>query len=145
MKRCKASTIFWNDFCDWYIEWIKPELTGANRERATIAWQNLFAAFEAALRLLHPVMPFLTEELCISCLRSLGPNRSRSKRYPVARESWRNAAALEQFELVQEVVKSVRAIRADMKLDPKKTHRCRIFPAKPRTSVRPIAANLDAS
>src|SRR5262249_31500264 len=49
---------FWNDFCDWYIEWIKPELNGANRERATVAWQNLFAAFEAALRLLHPVMPF---------------------------------------------------------------------------------------
>ena len=44
---------FWNDFCDWYIEWIKPELTSADRERATIAWKNLFAAFEAALRLLH--------------------------------------------------------------------------------------------
>ena len=54
---------FWNDFCDWYIEWIKPELTGADRERATIAWKNLFAVFDAALRLLHPVMPFLTEEL----------------------------------------------------------------------------------
>ena len=39
---------FWNDFCDWYIEWIKPELINADRARATIAWQNLFAAFEAA-------------------------------------------------------------------------------------------------
>jgi valyl-tRNA synthetase len=54
---------FWGDFCDWYIEWAKPELQSADRERATVAWKNLFAAFDAALRLLHPFMPFLTEEL----------------------------------------------------------------------------------
>ncbi len=54
---------FWGDFCDWYIEWVKPELQSADRERATVAWKNLFAAFDAALRLLHPFMPFLTEEL----------------------------------------------------------------------------------
>src|SRR5205814_1933497 len=54
---------FWGDFCDWYIEWVKPELQSADRERATVAWKNLFAAFDAALRLLHPLMPFLTEEL----------------------------------------------------------------------------------
>ena len=54
---------FWGDFCDWYIEWVKPELQNANRERAVVAWKNLFAAFNDALRLLHPFMPFLTEEL----------------------------------------------------------------------------------
>ena len=36
---------FWGDFCDWYIEWVKPELQSANRERAAAAWKNLFAAF----------------------------------------------------------------------------------------------------
>ena len=54
---------FWGDFCDWYIEWIKPDLLNPDRERAVVAWRNLFAAFDAALRLLHPFMPFLTEEL----------------------------------------------------------------------------------
>src|SRR5271163_1863772 len=54
---------FWGDFCDWYIEWVKPELQNSNRERAVVAWKNLFAGFDAALRLLHPFMPFLTEEL----------------------------------------------------------------------------------
>jgi valyl-tRNA synthetase len=54
---------FWGDFCDWYIEWVKPELQSADRERATVTWKNLFAAFDGALRLLHPFMPFLTEEL----------------------------------------------------------------------------------
>ena len=41
---------FWGDFCDWYIEWVKPELQNANRERAVVAWKNLFAAFNDALR-----------------------------------------------------------------------------------------------
>src|SRR5262249_43205216 len=49
---------FWGDFCDWYIEWVKPELLSVDRERAVVAWKNLFAAFDAALRLLHPFMPF---------------------------------------------------------------------------------------
>jgi valyl-tRNA synthetase len=133
---------FWNDFCDWYIEWIKPELTGANRERATIAWQNLFAAFEAALRLLHPVMPFLTEELWHQLPQRPGVKSIALERYPEARESWRNAAALEEFELVQEVVKSVRAIRADMKLDPKKRIAAE-FSSESAAIRETIAANLD--
>src|SRR6266404_2883479 len=54
---------FWGDFCDWYIEWVKPDLQNADRGRADVAWKNLFAGFDAALRLLHPFMPFLTEEL----------------------------------------------------------------------------------
>src|SRR5260370_7762 len=54
---------FWGDFCDWYIEWVKPELQSSDGERATVAWKNLFAACDAALRLLHPFRPFLTEEL----------------------------------------------------------------------------------
>lgn len=111
---------FWNDFCDWYIEWIKPELNSANRERATIAWQNLFAAFDAALRLLHPVMPFLTEELWHQLPQLAGAKSIALERYPEARLEWRNDAALQEFSLIQEVITTVRAIRADMKLDPKK-------------------------
>jgi valyl-tRNA synthetase len=133
---------FWNDFCDWYIEWIKPELTGANRERATIAWKNLFAAFEAALRLLHPVMPFLTEELWHQLPQRPGAKSIALERYPEAPEGWQNAAALEQFELVQEVVKSVRAIRADMKLDPKKRIAAE-FSSENAAIRETIAANLD--
>ncbi len=111
---------FWNDFCDWYIEWVKPELNGANRERATVAWENLFAAFDTALRLLHPVMPFLTEELWHQLPQRPGAKSIALERYPEARAEWRNDSALQEFALVQEVVTTVRAIRADMKLDPKK-------------------------
>src|SRR5204862_770898 len=111
---------FWGDFCDWYIEWVKPELQSADGERATAAWKNLFAAFDAALRLLHPFMPFLTEELWHQLPQRAGAKSIALERYPETRADWRNSAALEEFQLVQEVVKSVRAIRADMKLDSKK-------------------------
>src|SRR2546426_2112 len=55
---------FWGEFCDWYIELIKPRLMEtASPETATLACANLSGLFEAALRLLHPVMPFITEEI----------------------------------------------------------------------------------
>jgi valyl-tRNA synthetase len=111
---------FWGDFCDWYIEWAKPELQSADRERAVVAWKNLFAAFDAALRLLHPFMPFLTEELWHQL-----PQRAEAKsialdRFPEARADWKNAGALSQVVLIQEVVTALRTIRAELKLDPKK-------------------------
>jgi valyl-tRNA synthetase len=112
---------FWGDFCDWYIEWLKPDLQSAERDRAVAAWRNLFAALDAALRLLHPFMPFITEELWHQL-----PQRPQAKSialdsFPVARTEWKNAAALEQFSLVQEVIVSLRNIRAEMKgLDAKK-------------------------
>ena len=133
---------FWNDFCDWYIEWIKPELTSANRDRAAVAWQNLFAAFESALRLLHPVMPFLTEELWHQLPQRPEAKSIALEKYPEAQEAWRNRGAVEEFELVQEVIKSVRAIRADMKLDPKKKVAAEFYSETERVRAV-IAANLD--
>ena len=133
---------FWNDFCDWYIEWIKPELNNANRERATIAWQNLFAAFDAALRLLHPVMPFLTEELWHQLPQRPGAKSVALERYPESRPEWRNAAALREFELAQEVIKTVRAIRADMKLDPKKRVAAEFSSSDAQVRAA-VSANLD--
>ena len=55
---------FWHEFCDWYVEWVKPEITRpAESEKAPPAWINLTRIFEASLHLLHPFMPFITEEL----------------------------------------------------------------------------------
>src|SRR5229473_2830769 len=111
---------FWGDFCDWYIEWVKPELLSADKKRAVAAWRNLFSAFDAALRLLHPFMPFLTEELWHQLPQRPGAKSIALDSYPEARTDWKNSAAQEQFSLIKEVVQACRNIRAEMKLDPKK-------------------------
>jgi len=111
---------FWGDFCDWYIEWVKPELQSEDRERATVAWKNLFAAFDGALRLLHPFMPFLTEELWHQLPQKAGAKSIALDAFPEARKNWKNAKAMADVETIQEVVTTLRIIRAELKLDPKK-------------------------
>ena len=111
---------FWGDFCDWYIEWVKPELQSADRERATVAWKNLFAAFDAALRLLHPFMPFLTEELWHQLPQQAGAKSIALGRFPEAELRWKNADALRDVAQIQEVVTALRAIRAELRVEARK-------------------------
>jgi valyl-tRNA synthetase len=111
---------FWGDFCDWYIEWVKADLQSTDKERAIVAWRNLFSVFEAALRLLHPFMPFLTEELWHQLPQRPGEKSIALQHFPEVRDGWRNDAALEEFGLAQEIITAVRNIRAELKLDPKK-------------------------
>jgi valyl-tRNA synthetase len=111
---------FWGDFCDWYIEWVKPELQNADHERAIVAWKNLFAGFDAALKLLHPFMPFLTEELWHRLPQPAGAKSIALDKYPEVQKEWKNARAQEQVSLMQEIIVALRNIRAEMKLDPKK-------------------------
>jgi valyl-tRNA synthetase len=111
---------FWGDFCDWYIEWVKPGLQSLDREYATAAWKNLFAAFDAALRLLHPLMPFLTEELWHQLPQTPGAKSIALDKFPKPKANWNNPQALERFGMIQEVVVAFRNIRAELKIDPKK-------------------------
>jgi valyl-tRNA synthetase len=115
---------FWGDFCDWYIEWVKPELQSADRERAVVAWKNLFAAFDDALHLLHPFMPFLTEELWHQLPQFPGARSIALDRFPEPRPRWvkdgKEIGMMEQFQMLQEIVVALRNIRSELKLDPKK-------------------------
>ncbi|MGC2464326.1 MAG: class I tRNA ligase family protein, partial [Candidatus Acidiferrum sp.] len=111
---------FWGNFCDWYIEWVKPELQNADRGRAVVAWKNLFAGFDAALRLLHPFMPFLTEELWHQLPQAAGAKSIALDQYPEARTKWTNPGALDEFELLQYLITSIRNIRAEQKIEPRK-------------------------
>jgi valyl-tRNA synthetase len=110
---------FWGDFCDWYIEWVKPELLSQDRARAAATWKNLFAAFENALRLLHPFMPFLTEELWHQLPQREGARSIALDRFPNFPAERIDAAAEEQISLLQEIIVAARNIRAEMKLDMK--------------------------
>jgi valyl-tRNA synthetase len=111
---------FWGDFCDWYIEWVKPQLSAPDREVALAAWRNIFAALDAALRLLHPVMPFLTEELWHRLPQPAGARSIALDKFPGARAGWADAASDEAMATLQEIIIAARNIRAEMKLDPKR-------------------------
>jgi valyl-tRNA synthetase len=137
---------FWGDFCDWYIEWVKPELQSADRERATVAWKNLFAAFDDALRLLHPFMPFLTEELWHQLPQRAGAKSIALDTFPKPRPHWgedgKDVGMMEQFHSLQEIIVSLRNIRADMKLDPKKRVAAEIY-SWDQLNREKIERNLD--
>jgi valyl-tRNA synthetase len=110
---------FWGEFCDWYIEWIKPRLADQDRAAAMAAWRNLFAAFEAALRLLHPFMPFISEELWMKLPQRPGVRSIAFEPYPAAHSEWRSTEAEKQVALLQEIIVAARNIRAEARLDPR--------------------------
>jgi valyl-tRNA synthetase len=110
---------FWGDFCDWYIEWVKPELLSPDRTKAAATWKNLFAAFESALRLLHPFMPFITEELWQQLPQRAGARSIALDRFPEPHAERIDASSEEQVALLQEIISSARNIRAELKLDQK--------------------------
>ncbi|HKD63100.1 MAG TPA: valine--tRNA ligase [Candidatus Acidoferrales bacterium] len=111
---------FWGDFCDWYIEWVKPQLADANREIAFAAWRNIFAAFDAALRLLHPIMPFLTEELWHKLPQRATARSIALDKFPEPRTQWTDDDAEREMATLQEIIIAARNIRAEMKVDQKK-------------------------
>ncbi len=110
---------FWHDFCDWYIELKKlrfRENSGLNAD-----WENILAAFEAALRLLHPVMPFLTEELW-QRLAAGSPDHPKSialAAFPQFDLALVDETAERDIQHLQEIITAVRQFRTQRKLNPK--------------------------
>jgi valyl-tRNA synthetase len=110
---------FWHEFCDWYVELKKlrfQENSGLNAH-----WRNTLAAFETALRLLHPVMPFLTEELWQRLGGSVQdrPISIALAPYPQYNHDATDLTAEREVQVLQDIVGAARDLRADMKLDPK--------------------------
>jgi len=111
---------FWGDFCDWYIEWVKPQLAATDCEAALAAWRNIFAALDAALRLLHPVMPFLTEELWHRLPQPSGARSIALDKFPEPQTRWTDETAGKEMTILQEIIVGARNVRAEMKLDSKR-------------------------
>jgi len=125
---------FWGDFCDWYIEWVKPQLAGTDREASIAAWRNLFAVFDAALRLLHPFMPFLTEELWHRLPQRAGARSIALEPFPVPHAEWRNTEAEQHMGVLQEHIVAVRNRRAELKLQPRQ--KTPVYYPSPQPHVR---------
>jgi valyl-tRNA synthetase len=112
---------FWGEFCDWYIELIKPRLAeGADEEAAGIACRNLVLLFEASLRLLHPVMPFITEEIWQAIYDGKPPLKSIALAcYPTADQHQVELQAETDMAILQDLIVSVRNLRAELKIEQK--------------------------
>jgi valyl-tRNA synthetase len=110
---------FWHEFCDWYLELKK--LRFRENSGLTPGWRNTLAAFETALRLLHPAMPFLTEELWqrLATDRSKRPVSIAIASFPQYRKELTDFEAEREIGIVQEIVTMARTLRTEAKLDPK--------------------------
>jgi valyl-tRNA synthetase len=111
----------WHELCDWYIELVKPVLTSAsiaNEERGSRI-QVLVHVMDCALRMLHPFMPFITEEIWQKL-----PHEGDSimmQAFPTPREVLENPEAARKMQDLMELIGSMRALRAEMNISPKHT------------------------
>ncbi|MGH9491705.1 MAG: class I tRNA ligase family protein, partial [Terriglobales bacterium] len=109
---------FWHEFCDWYLELAKLSFSGGGQEPARETADNLFFAFDAALRLLHPLMPFITEELWRTLAGEHPPAPTLAlAAFPAAGPV--DSEAEREMALVQAVVSAVRKLRAEAQAAPK--------------------------
>jgi len=121
-----ASTVyqfFWGSFCDWYLEIVKLRLDfseSADRSATRTALTTLVSVFEAALRLLSPFMPFLTEEIWHALYDGKPPAKSIAlTRYPQAAAAGPDSVAAERMALVQSLIVEVRALRREIGVEEK--------------------------
>ena len=126
---------FWGDFCDWYLELIKPRLNyveGADTSAARAACAKLVNLFDSSLRLLHPVMPFITEEIWQAMYEGNPPTKSIALAgYPQADEMQIDIAAEVEMAILQDLIVSVRNLRAELKVEPKVKVPIEVFAQEP--------------
>ena len=114
----------WNNYCDWYLELSKPVLTSDQASDAAKRGtrQTLVRVLEAVLRLAHPIMPFITEEIwqTIAPLAGKTGDSIMSQPYPVSDDSKVDDAAVAEMEWLMAFITGVRSIRSQMNIPPKK-------------------------
>jgi len=118
---------FWHEFCDWYVEIKKlrfRENSGLNAD-----WRNMFAVFESGLRLLHPAMPFITEEIWqrLAAGAAERPLSIALAQYPCYDPAADDPEAEQQMELLQQIVVLARNVRTSLKLEPRQSLEAVLF------------------
>jgi valyl-tRNA synthetase len=114
---------FWNDYCDWYLEFTKPVLwdEGASTERKRGVYHTLVTVLEAALRMLHPFMPFITEEIWQRVAPTIGLERESIMlcTYPEQSDfAPAPASVSSSINRIKTLITATRTLRSDMNLSP---------------------------
>jgi len=108
---------FWGELCDWYIEFLKPKIVAEEKQPSDqLSYQVLLTVFDWAFRLMHPFMPFITEDLWQRL-----PHRGHSlatQPFPDGQSEWLDPGAESQVEILQDVITKVRNLRSEMNLAP---------------------------
>ncbi len=117
----------WNELADWYVEQVKPRLYGSTHGGET-ARSVLSLVFRTALKLLHPIMPFLTEELWRS-IPGASDQLLASTAWPVPDDAMLDTEAEDLFRRIQQLVTAVRTTRAEYHVPPSTSVRATVQPA----------------
>ncbi len=113
----KVYDFIWDEFCDWYIEMVKPRLYNSDdKDSQEAALWTLQTVLIHSLKLLHPYMPFITEE--IFCTLQSQEESIMISKWPEYRESWHFAQEEKDIEIIKEAVRGIRNIRTEMNVAP---------------------------
>ena len=118
LAAAKINSFIWDVYCDWFIEIAKPRLNSGDAEQADTARRVLVYVLDKALKLLHPFMPFITEELYQALPGSAETIMTQS--WPTFDEAHNWAEEEEAFEKVMDYIKAVRTMRTEMNVHPAK-------------------------
>ncbi|MDD6035527.1 MAG: valine--tRNA ligase [Lachnospiraceae bacterium] len=138
----KIYDFIWEEFCDWYIEMVKPRLYGSDEKSKAAAIWTLRHVLTDALKLLHPYMPFVTEEIFCTLKEMEGNTAEESimiSSWPEYSESYSFAAEEEAVELIKEAVKGIRNVRSEMNVPP--SRKAMVYVVSEQDSVRNIFEN----
>ncbi len=117
----KIYDFIWEEFCDWYIEMVKPRLYSETDETKAAALWTLKHVLTTSLKLLHPYMPFVTEEIFCTLQEMSGQSEAESimiAEWPVYKEAYEYTKEAEAVELIKEAVKGIRNVRTEMNVLP---------------------------
>jgi valyl-tRNA synthetase len=110
----------WNDFCDWYVEMIKNKLYGDDEEIKSAVLSRALSIFENILKMVHPFMPFVTEELWQLIQKRKDGESISTSEFPEVKKKLINPQADKEMEIVENIVTALRNIRGEMNIPPSK-------------------------
>ena len=114
----KLNDFIWEEFCDWYIEMVKPRLYNDEDTTKAAALWTLKTVLGGALKLLHPYMPFITEE--IYCTLNPEEESIMIASWPEWKKEWDFKQDEKDVEMIKEAVRSIRGVRTEMNVPPSK-------------------------